>query len=432
MDKHTFYKAALKSGAYVKKDWIYRIFSVVRQDNKPPYPYKVDYLDSIVGGWVPVGDELIFNPFPEHPSNTPLFQLLDRVDVTPDDIPNMETEANTTCGNLLVNWMVLVYSFGNKIPFMLGKISAKDIENIVEKRLIADDDNPVSSKVKDPIYVSEWVKCAGALGQVAGLSSLCVPSATAKAITPPPGIVEFRKELYERFQGKLNDPATIAEIDRLMVEFDKAWLGDDDIVNFYIKGKSYDVIRKKLFLSVGLEVGFSDDGEFDIVPRSLYEGWDMDKLPTMVNTLREGSYSRGAMTAMGGWSVKFFYRIMQNAKIGEEDCQSKEGVKRRLTEQNIKHLSGYYYVKNGKTHPFTEEFLKANVGNYVTMRSPMYCYTEGSGYCQRCLGDTNSETPTGLGALAAEVGSQFMLWRMGAMHGSSLKTARYNHMTSMS
>lgn len=158
----------------------------------------------------------------------------------------------------------------------------------------------------------------------------------------------------------------------------------------------------------------------------------MDKLPAMINSLRDGSYNRGAMTALGGWSVKFFYRIMQNAKINEDDCGSKEGIVRKLTPDIKGNLQGYYYLDKGKTFPIDDDFINGNMDKLITMRSPMFCKTEGSGYCKKCLGNVNGANPTGLGALAAEVGSQFMLWRMGAMHGTSLKTARYNHLSSLS
>lgn len=438
MNKETFFHRAMQSGAYTKKGWVINAFAVSKSKETDPTPFRIDYLDSVTGGWAPDDTgRLVFTPFTDHPAKTPLFDFKERLTITAEDIPNVTGSIDTTYGNLLVNWMCLVRPFGNKIPYMTDKVTVKRIEKIVEQRLASDPEvqsftttDRVSGDT--PIYVSEWVRCAEALGQLAGLSSLCVPSATSKAVMPPPGLVEYRNKLYVQFADRLHDPATIAEIDRLLVAYDKLWLADDDIVNFYIKAKSYEVTRKKMFLSHGLEAGFSEGGEFDVIPQSLYEGWDLQKLPAMVNSLRDGSYNRGAMTALGGWSVKFFYRIMQNARISVTDCGSTQGVPHVFREDNHGQFEGYYQVMPKGIRRLTAELTQELIGKTVVVRSPMYCQAEGSSFCERCLGDKNAQNPTGLAALAADVGSQFMLTRMGQMHGVSLKTVRYDVKLAMS
>lgn len=261
-----------------------------------------------------------------------------------------------------------------------------------------------------------------------GFAQLCVPSATARTMTTDPRIPELRAKLLNKYKDTLHESATVVKIEQELIAMDKEWMKNDPDGGdgFYIYGKSYDVVRKKLFLMHGIETAFKDGADIDLVTNNLNEGWDIDKLPTMVNSLREGAYNRGRDTALGGEAVKFLGRVFQNTTIVEEDCGSNLGWSKSITEDNYMGFIGFFKIVPKGSEELTEASLKASVGKSLTIRTPMMCKTPRTGFCVACMGRRNAINPTALGLLAADVGSQMMGIFMAMMHGRSMKVARYS------
>lgn len=426
MLKRDYFVFALSLKLHLRKGWIISAFSVTRDSDNHRYPGGLVRGET---GYSFYDRDMQLVAIESTDPNEPLFRFREAVILTAGDVENLSTTIDTYYGDAIVNALVISEAFGKKVPYMKGPITVKAIEKYVEPRLISDHlviemtDAPPRT---DAILVSEWIRCVDALSQLAGLTSLCVVAATKKGLTPPPGIKEYRRKLIEERKDRLHDPATIAEIERLLIEYDKAYLAGDDVTKFYLKDKAYNIVRKKMYLSHGIETGFMKDGQIEFIENSLSEGWDVDKLPAMINSLRDGSYNRGAMTALGGWAVKFFYRILQNAKIDGRDCGSTLGVRRLIAPGQSGRFVGYYHVVGNKPVPITDQNHADLVGKHIILRSPMTCWTEGSGYCEVCMGDKNAANPTGLGASGSEVGSQFMGMFMAAMHGKTLATAKYS------
>lgn len=88
------------------------------------------------------------------------------------------------------------------------------------------------------------------------------------------------------------------------------------------------------------------------------EGWKAENLPELASSLREGSYDRGASTALGGEAVKFILRVMQNTVVSEDDCQSKNGMPVKITKPTQDQFVGNYLLDGGKLVQLTDE----NVG----------------------------------------------------------------------
>jgi hypothetical protein len=181
-----------------------------------------------------------------------------------------------------------------------------------------------------------------------------------------------------------------------------------------------------VFLMHGAESGFMEGTEVDFIKNSLNEGWDIEKLPSMVNSLREGSYNRGRDTALGGEAVKFLGRVFQNTVIAEKDCGSTLGWMKDFTEANYQKFVGFYRITPQGPVVMDEAYTKSQIGKQVHVRSPMLCRTPKTAFCECCMGAKNALNPTSLGLMAADVGSQIMGIFMGAMHGKSLKTERYD------
>lgn len=438
MKRSDFFITALQRGSHKWKAWVIEAFALcdlpasrnelssgVLQEDKREYPFAL-YKDT-QGYYVYADDGYNEREYIEDADpSKPLLDFHDTLEIHGFDVENLREErAITTYGNLLFNYYVLIYAFGKKIPYINEEVSIKKIEKIIEAMLM-DNPAPGEPRAEDKLYVDEYLRFNKAALALAGFSQLCVPSATPKALSTDPAVYTRREELLEQYKDQLNDPAIIAKIDAELIAMDRAWLADDaDAMGFFIKSKSFDVIRKKQFLMHGAESGFVDGPDVTLIPRSLAEGWDINYLPEMANSLREGSYSRGSLTALGGAAVKETYRVAQNTKIVPEDCGSRLGLITEITSANKGKFIGNYFIVGGNRVNVTEENVGTFVGGHHVVSSPIYCRAPGADFCRFCVGDKLASTPTAIGTYLADVGSTFMGRFMAAMHGKVLATAKY-------
>lgn len=431
MDKRQYLIEALQANTYHRKDWILSTFTLVRPTYAPPegYPYEIVFKESddVVYFIDPSSDNL--SVIEGASKTSPIFNIKDRITLQPFDLPNVKDTTETNLGNVLVNCILFVYPFGDKVPFITGKIKSSKIESITSGLLTDVPPNGVE-RVKGKIYVDEYLKHAEAASALAGLSPICVPSASPKTMSVSPDVIKRRDELLEQYKDQLLDPAILARIDTELSALDREWFKGDAGEGFLLKAKAFDVSRKRAFIMVGAESGFSESDE-GIVPitKSLVEGWDTEHLAAMINNLRSGIYNRGHETALGGESVKFFYRVFQNTKIIEDDCGSEDGINWVITERNYNKFTGIYRV--GETTPLTTAIAKGLIGKTIKLRSPQRCKSAAPSFCAKCMGDLLAVNPTGLHIAASDVGSIFMSTFMAAMHGKALRTSKYDYKLSI-
>lgn len=434
MNKHQYLIEAVQAGAYRRRDWVIKAFSQTRQlgyqQGQPTHPYEVVVLDTDKESYYFIDPNNDNQPSKIEGSSRKqaLFHMRDRIQLKPGDLPNVTAEIDTTCGNVLVNALVLIWPFGKKVPFQTGQINGRKLEAYLVTRL-HNTPQPGEERSEDKLYVDELIKYCDAMSSLGSLASLNVPGPSEKTLTIDPAIPKRRDELLDEYKDKLHDPAILARIEQELVAMDKKSFENDPAKGFMTSGKQYDVQRKRQFILVGSESGFgSGDGTITPITKSLKEGWDFNEMPQIVDNLRSGSYNRGQETAMGGESVKYFYRIFQNTRVAEDDCGTKEGIDWTIDEYNYAsfnnlHLAGG--AKDPDTSRLITEKLKNMIGKTVKIRSPMLCKTKAPSFCARCIGDTLAASPTGLHIATADIGSAFMLVFMKKMHGVALKTARY-------
>lgn len=426
MNKREYFLLCLQAENFLWKRWVLEAFSIFRPGKTHPYPYGL--FKDAENRWAfykPDGtSELIDDANPEQP----VFKALGKVELPAGSLKNQPEAVVTSYGTALVNQLLLVWPFGAKIGYMNGEISIGAIEKIIEKRW--DDQAPQRrdhlEPETQPIRTSEFLRYQMAAGQLPGFSQLCVPSATAKTMTCDPNMITRRDELLALHKDELHDPVVVAGIMKELIGMDRAWMKDDPGSRFYIKGKAYDVVRAKLYIMQGFSTGFGLEPE--LITTSLAEGWDIKKLPAMINQLRDGSYGRGAQTALGGVEVKNNNRMYQNSVVYKEDCGSQRGLRMRIDKINQPYLVGHYELIGGQSVLIDEQTVQKKFGEMITVRSPAYCLT-GAGtsgtnnYCRCCMGEGIASTPQALGTYAAAIGSLLMDVFMKLMHGKSLTTA---------
>ncbi|WP_233875139.1 hypothetical protein [Paraburkholderia adhaesiva] len=449
MDKRTFFLKAMAAEEYRRRAWVISAFSQTRENPEAwkadPYPWRIVqtpaahfFVDPEKG----TDRNRELTAIDDAKAGEPPFTFREPIDLKVAEVPNLHRDVRTTYGNTLFNFLVLVYPFGDRVEFQLGRVSAAQLEEHVLKRTIdepeasADSDakrparvtGPAAKGLEAPLYTSEYVKFSNAMFQLTAFTQLCVPAVTRKTMQAAPGILELRNRLLEQNRDHLDDPAVVAGIMKELVKYDKEYLKGDEGANFLITKKSWDVVRTRLFSMMGMEAGFGDLTRADLVKTSLAEGWDISKFPAMNDTLRAGSYKRGAETALGGELVKWLLRVSANLGVTQEDCGARLGLEMTVDEDNIYKLPGSSVVTSGGHEKIdSEEAARKYLGKKIMLRSPMFCTLAKTDYCSVCAGTRLSLNPTALSVAISDYGSTFMGLSLGAMHGKVLETAKMDY-----
>lgn len=433
MHKLDYFLKAIKAKCYENKAWVISCFAIIHEDikawQKDPYPYRVVQTPTgafFVDPEVTQPEPINLSPIEGYTHGSPIFGFKDRISLKAGDVSNLETDIETTLGNLLFNVICLVNSFDKKIPYINRNVSVGEIEDLIAKNLF---DTPPKDSERDisKIYVDEYLKFVNAVFYLTNFSQLCVWGATEKVLTPPPGIVEFKNKLLKQYEGQLHDSSVLAKIDDELIKFDAEYLKGDPGENFLISAKSRKIVRKRKYLMYGGEAGLDESSRIDPVTNSLDQGWDLEKFPTMNNALRAGTFNRGAQTELGGESVKWLLRASSNIVVASDDCGTKLGRPFTVSKQNHKKLIDFTaLINNESIFVKDEEQAASYIGTTLMVRSPMYCKMDKTDFCKLCVGRKLSENPTGLSLTISEYGSAFLTLFMKAMHGKSLDTVKLN------
>ena len=427
MKKRDFFLAAMKAKEYCRRAWVLSAFSLIKEGpdewKKEPYAYRIVQSSSGFSFVDPNNDNQL-SRIEDAKAGEPLFKFLERVELKKGDLPNVDKDLDVPYGNALLNCIVLVHAFGNKVPFVTGKFRPKALEGMILARL---HDTPKAGEARDPqrLYIDEYLRFADAAFALAGYNQISVPAASEKTMQAAPGIHEFRQRLIEENKDRLHDQAVIAKIDAALVQYDLDYLKGDPSEGFFISKKSTEIVRKKQYGMHGAEVGLSESVDVDLIQNSLSEGWDINKFPAMNNSLRAGSFNRGAQTMLGGASAKEIARAASNLRVNGKNCGSKLGVPIDIDGNNYKDLIGFWLVgTNEPIHVPDEETAKKYVGRHVARRSPLFCQSEFTDYCACCVGDRLSANPSALSVAVSDLGAAFLYIFMAAAHAKKLAVTK--------
>lgn len=426
MKKLDYLKYAIQQKLYSKKAWMISLFSVFQEGENSwkEDPYKGRLVTQPWGlSFVNESGEL--EKIDDSKQMTPLFTPADRLMIDNSWASNCKESVETSVGTLLFNHICLITCFGNKLDYMVGRISVAQVEAEIVPRLKS---NPKPGEARNDvdIYVDEYIALGRSFEYLKGMLQLCAYAATPKGLVAPTGIKEFKAQLNRKYEGKLTDPVQMAAYEAELKKFDDEFMKDDPTYGKFTSGKVANISRKKLFLTVGSETGFKETAEIIPVTNSLQEGWPTDPVEytSMMNGIRTGSYARGAETVNGGVAMKYMLRAANNFKIKSEDCGSKLGIRRLYTKANASSLVGRTLIDAGKQILVENENQLGNyLGKVLTVRSPMYCKMEGDTLCKVCTGEKLGRYETGLTIPLTEISSILLAASMAKMHTSGLSSA---------
>lgn len=437
MLKREFFLKALNAGAYKRYKWVISIFTFVDENEedkmKDLFPYRV-FQNNDGYYFIDPENNNQLSLIEDAPIGSPIFTIKEPLRLEVGDLENVIEPVDTNYGTAVINKTVLCYPFGSKIPYIASRFSAKKIESMIVKRL---KDNPENSSEREErwIYVDEYLKYTDAAFSLVAFTQISVPAHTVKSLIQCPGIYELRDKLLDQYKTRLHDPAVIALIDAALIQHYKEWLKDDDSLGFLISKKSIDIVRKKLFMMHGAEMGLEENVDVELIKNSLSEGWDINAFPAMNNSLRAGSFNRGQQTELGGVAVKELLRASSNLRITEDDCGSQLGITILAQKGDEDKLLGFTVIQPGPKGEQTK-ITEDNVGNYlgkvVKLRSPMFCHLEKTDFCKTCVGDRLATSPTGLPTVVSAYGSTFLALFMSAAHAKGLTVAKMDFITAIS
>lgn len=426
---------AIRAELYKKFDWIVSAFAITKED---PDAYRKgdSYVYRIVQ--TPTGNFCVGKDDPSQliliedaPVGEPIFKFNEKITIDQSICQNVrEGQIETTIGQLMVNKICIVEAFGDKIPYVTGKVTVSALEAMIAEKLVDNPPDGESWSRPDVIYVKEYLALIDSFSYLERFAQLCAWAATEKTMLPPTGIDAFKKELLKKYEGKLTDPVELSKFEKELQDFDDAYLKDDPSYGAFTSGKIKNIARKKMFLGLGAEDGFTQSLNVVPVLNSLEEGWPTEptQYTAMMNASRAGSFSRGSETVKGGVSAKVMLRAAGNMKIVDEDCGTTLGIHRQFDESNIKQIVGrevrmkneWIVVKN-----LTDaEHL---MGRPLIVRSPMFCKLDGDNLCSHCAGEKLAENKNGVSIALTEISSKIMTALLKAMHGKVLSTAKMNY-----
>lgn len=430
MDKATYFLNAVVSDAIYSKHWGMSLFAVTRggADEEHPYDWQlrrtednVQFYNPILGDWDIIKgmepDELFC--YPRDPLTLPPGVLVN----APEGVKE------TTYGCVFVNHLIFCLPFGDRIPFQNGYISASLGYKLAQEHMV-DDPEEGETIPKGAITVSQYQMYGEHVEHSVAFNDAIVHSVTPKSMLIHPAAKKLKAELIEKFtkSGQINDPVIIAKIGDALEKLDREFLKDDPIMDYYTSGKYFGKIRKKLFYMFGAESSFTDGNNVHFIPNSLREGIDLNYLPEVINASRYGSYSRGALTQLGGAKAKDATRATGNIEITKDDCGAKLGLTTTIYDDADKYsYIGRFMLVNGKPVELNPELIEKHLGKEIVLRSPQYCKANETGvsYCAKCLGSKLAAASDEIPSLLVGVTGKFTLLFLAAFHGTELKTAEY-------
>lgn len=421
----------------IQYPWLISLLAITRrkrQQYEEVKPWQLVFEGEVARVYVPTDGTLREDVIDDYVPGKPLFTKDEIIEIHPGEVLNNPATSTikTTVGNLIANVLLLCYPFKKKIPYMNKRMDVGKIEDMVANvKNLRDDPGPGETPSDDPeiFYPFEYIKFTDAVGFLTRLDGVLVPSLTEASLSAPPGADERREQLVEANKDKLDDLATLVNIQNELTDMDKQYLKNDPVMGILIKpGKDFSIVRSRLFMTHGHVNGFKD-GQPEYITDPLSKGYKLSEMDKWVNIARAGSYSRGAETQLGGVSVKQAMRATSNLSVNQkiQDCGTVHGYTVTLTPKLAKYYVDYYGIIGGKTVKLTKEFLEQNINNKITVRAPHYCIAEGETFCPVCLGNNLSKHPKGLSSAITSLSSAFMYLMMKAMHGKVSKTVRLDY-----
>lgn len=420
MTKIEYLYAACKSGAWRRLVWRMGIFNVCvfPEDNESPVQYDLTFIDGMPHYWESADDDSPgeWIAITDGKKDEELFFPETVLPLPKAEYPGLEEDITTTVGRYVLNWVVIYYAFGTRLPYLREGGPMSYAKQMYERCVDNETDLPEDETVIRPSMVDRFVN---GLSELAPMAKAISPTGTLRSFTVHPDAYKVRDALLLKHKDELDNPAVIAMIEKALDELDTEWLSGDQSIQFYASKKAR-MRRRKLMLFYGIEASFHEGTDYTLIPNALVEvdKFGMENLVAKYNSIREGSYSRGAETAKGGEQVRIIQMIFQNHRIVEGDCGTKLTHPVLITEANAGRYIGMNAMVGGKPTMITADMMKASMGKILLLRRPILCQLPHIDCCATCASADKAKEPRAIAADISTAFSNVMGVAMAKMHGS--------------
>lgn len=416
---------AMAQKMYCSLAWALRSFAMTLGEASEPWtPYLTE------AGWVFKNHEGEVMGISDAPKDKPVYAKRDPFPFKAGDFVGATADGAAGYAKVLWHHIVIVYAFGERIPFDPTGRNIPTVEKITSRGLVDNPTDPDAVPPEGKFFVREHLAYTEALGSIlTGLSPIFSPATTARSLTTDPKVQEVKAKRLKENEGRLHDPAVISTIKTELIAIDKEWVKGDDAADYLVANKkSYDQVRIKTLGMHGEEAAFTDGTSVTLIASSLDQGLDLNFMPEYANAVRQASYNRGSETALGGELTQFLIRVFQNHSLDTsvEDCGTKGFLRRVIPLGTADWWIGMCVFDKGGTVTLTEENINQYAGKEVALRSPQRCKSPGNSYCRKCIGEVNAAHPDSFGGQASDVGNTILYVFMKKAHGGSLKTNAFS------
>lgn len=429
MNKLDYLMRAFNRRAYTKKAYLISILSIVGESedaklNKIPYAAHRDWANDQVYFIDPTTNEKII--IDDATCNQALFHKKEVLDIPPRLSQYIPDGIITTMGRFLVNVVVLYEAFKGKAPYINEKIDGRRLKKIISDLMI---DTPKEGipVPEDKATVQQCLKVTQQLDYLVGLNPIIVKASSTDAFTISPDLIKLRDELLDKLdkEGKLGDPVAVAGVIDLLVEKDAELQYGGTSADLYISRAFVSNNRKKMFLLFDFIPNFHT-GKYELLKKSLNEGWELSQFTAYVNTAIEGTYSRSVSVALAGADVKTVILLTGKIKAIKGDCGSKRTEPVVINERNFKQWIGSYYVDGRTIRRIENASFETLNEKTVNIRVPQYCKQAENNLCTICLGERLGGSQDRVSSEVSLMLSKFFLLSMKKIHSSELKTKLMN------
>ncbi|QGH71927.1 putative virion-associated RNA polymerase beta' subunit [Klebsiella phage N1M2] len=351
----------------------------------------------------------------------PLFNKNEKITVDVESHDFITEKMETTVGIFLTNIVVLFESFQNRTNYFNGKIAGGTIQGIIDG-LMVDNPEPGQEVPEGKASVDDCLKVTKQLDYLEGMNQVFVKASSIDVLTVHPEVIKLRDELLKQLEdeGKLDDPTAVAVAIDKVIALDAKIQYSGPSKDFFINGKFIDNARKKMFIIFDMVPDFNT-GKYNLLRKSLDEGWDPDHYPEYINTAISASFDRGNATGEGGAEVKVAILLTNRIRVAGHDCGSPRTETVKLNKHNFKGWIGGFHMVGGQPKILSKVDTDL-IGKTVEMRVPQYCTQPEDNLCHICCGQKLGKIENRVSAEAVYIFTQFMLTRMKAMHVSQLRT----------
>lgn len=359
MNKLDYIMEAFNKRAYTKKAFLLSVFSIINKGQESkltniPYALQRDWDNNRCYFIRPFSDgEKIY--IDSVTPDKPLFVKNEPIIVTAESSNYVNENIETTIGRFLLNVVVFFESFKGKVPYINEQIDGKRIKKVISDLMT---DNPKDGEELPPgkATVDECLKVTQQLDYLEGLNQVFVKASSVDVFTIDPNIIKLRDELLQDLEnrGLLNDPVAVVEVINRLVAEDAKVQYNGPSKDLFINESFISNSRKKMFLVFDMAPDFHT-GKYELLKKSLNEGWDLTKFSAYVNTAIDASYSRSVSVALAGADVKTVILLTGRIKAIQGDCGSKRTELVKLTERNFNMWTGGFYLdQNNKLTNITD------------------------------------------------------------------------------